>query len=161
MTTTKSQREQERRWARGQIPRQPLEVRFWAKVAKPLTGDGCWLWMGHRNQGGYGQVSVNRHMRQAHRVAYELSVGPIPEGLTLDHLCRVRHCVNPSHLEPVTELENIRRGTVGENMRSKTHCPQGHPYDEANTRHTKNGNRLCRACYREHQRRYLERAKSR
>lgn len=79
----------------------------------------------------------------AHRVAYETWVGPIPDGLTIDHLCRNRLCIEPTHLEPVTNRENIQRG--GNSL--KTHCPQGHPYDEVNTA-SRNNRRYCRTCER-------------
>lgn len=138
----------------------PLEVRLWAKVNKngpvpdyaPHLGP-CWLWTAHRSSHGYGRVGVDGKGRQAHRVVYELLVGPIPDGMQLDHLCRVRHCVNPAHVEPVTPRENYRRGfsAFGVNAR-KTECPQGHPYDEANTYFTPGGGRKCRACMVEDQR---------
>lgn len=88
------------------------EERFWAKVDR--SGD-CWRWTGALARGGYGFAVVGsrddpQRYRNAHRFAYELSVGPIPEGLELDHLCRNRRCVNPAHLEPVTHSENMRRG---------------------------------------------------
>lgn len=108
----------------------------------------CWVWGGYLNQAGYGRISVNGQHKRTHRVAYELLVGPIPEGLHLDHLCRNRACWNPEHLEPVTNAENILRGTApsAENAR-KSHCPKGHPYDEANTLIRPNGRRRCRACH--------------
>lgn len=118
----------------------------------------CWLWTAGRNACGYGIVwdpaaGTNGTMRLAHRVAYELEFGPIPKGKELDHLCRTRHCVRPAHLEPVTHRENVRRGEVALISTSKTHCPQGHAYDEANTyRH--GGKRHCRACSRDAQKRY-------
>lgn len=89
-------------------PRVPFEDRFWAKVDKDAD---CWEWRGSRNHKGYG-LARRRDGKgiQAHRLAYELTVGPIPEGLEIDHLCVNRGCVNPSHLEPVTHTENIRRG---------------------------------------------------
>lgn len=108
------------------------------------TEDGCWLWQGWINPGGYGRALFNRYSGQAHRLSYEIHVGPIPEGLTLDHLCRVRHCVNPAHLEPVTHRENVRRGRNAATKR--THCPHGHPYDEANTYINPRGDWECRAC---------------
>ncbi len=122
---------------------------------KFTVGDGCWEWTGAK-QRGYGAISAGgdsdsrkggRTLR-VHRVLYEIMVGPVPEGMELDHLCRNRACVRPGHLEPVTTRENALRGegAAGRNAR-KTHCSQGHPYDEANTRLT-NGHRVCRACHR-------------
>lgn len=105
-----------------------------------LKGDGCWLWTGALNNKGYGQWGQNGRTRSAHRVAYEFFVGPIPEGLTIDHLCRVRRCVRPDHLEPVTSAENTRRAKGDE-------CPKGHPYTPENTKHRKdNGRRICVTC---------------
>jgi hypothetical protein len=119
-----------------------LEKRFWAKVDKG-DGTGCWLWTGTRWAKGYGQVRHQNRRLLAHRVAYELLVGPIPDGYQIDHLCRVTRCVRPDHLEPVTPLENARRAAA-----FITHCPSGHPYDEVNTRRTTDG-RHCKACNRE------------
>lgn len=90
----------------------PLSVRFWTMVDKDVDRDGCWTWTGKKGSKGYGLVHVDSasgRQQQAHRAAYELVVGPIPDGLELDHLCRVRVCVNPAHLEPVTRAENMRR----------------------------------------------------
>jgi HNH endonuclease len=95
---------------RGRVlQRQDLELRFFRKVQ--YDGEtGCWLWQGALHSAGYGFLSVGGRNQLAHRVAYRLFVGPIPDGLELDHLCRVKHCVNPAHLEPVTTAENLRRG---------------------------------------------------
>lgn len=119
--------------------------RFWAKVDKGGPG-GCWLWTAFCDPDGYGKFAVGSRCVLAHRFAWELLVGPIPEGLTLDHVkargCEHRHCVNPGHLEPVTNRVNVLRG---ENANArKTHCKRGHPLDEAYI--PKNGSRQCRAC---------------
>ena len=120
--------------------------RLWSYVLVSHTG--CWLWQASCTTNGYGKASFNGKQRPAHRVFYEQLVGAIPEGLDLDHLCRIRNCVNPDHLEPVTRSENLRRGEVGGWWQAqKTHCPQGHPYDEANTCHS-GGKRHCRTCSR-------------
>lgn len=122
---------------------QTPEERFWAKVRKT---ESCWLWASTINSSGYGAFSADSTDVLAHRFAYELLVGPIPAGLVLDHLCRVRHCVNPAHLEPVTVVENLRRGeSFSAQNAAKTHCPAGHPYDAGNTI-VRRGRRECRAC---------------
>ena len=119
-----------------------LTERFWDKVR---VTDSCWEWTGAR-VAGYGEFWLDGRVQRAHRVAYEALVGPIPDGLQIDHLCRVRSCVNPAHLEPVTLAENVRRGNGGLHNRVKTHCPHGHAYDEMNTYITKRGHRGCRRC---------------
>ncbi len=119
-----------------------LGPRFWEKVT---MGDGCWLWLGGLDQDGYGVFWDGGTSHRAHRILYETVIGPIGE-LQLDHLCRHRPCVRPSHLEPVTCVENIRRGRTGENNRSKTHCPAGHEYTKENTYLRVSGARHCRAC---------------
>lgn len=113
--------------------------------------EGCWEWLGAHSC-GYAAVWRHGRMRPAHRVVYELLVGPIPPGKQLDHLCRNIGCVNPAHLEPVTQRENIARGRCWERNRSKTHCPSGHPYDERNTGYRANGKRRCLTCHREQER---------
>lgn len=119
------------------------EARFWSKVDKTPT---CWLFTGAL-AGGYGRFYLAGGLVPAHRYAYELLVGPIPEGLQLDHLCRVRNCVNPGHLEPVTQRENLLRGTGPSARHARAaQCPQGHPYDAANTYTAPNGHRHCRTC---------------
>ena len=114
---------------------------------EPDSRTGCWLWFGTTTPTGYGQIGVRGKTRYAHRVMYEAHRGPIPDGLEIDHRCRVRHCVNPEHLELVTHRENQRRGAVARNA-YVTFCPSGHEYDEANTYHLPDGRRNCRACRR-------------
>lgn len=100
-------------------------AKFWTKVEK---SDGCWLWQGARIPEGYGQAVFDGRVQGAHRIAYQLLVGPIPAGLQLDHLCRTPQCVNPAHLEPVTGRENVLRtpnAPTAINAR-KTHCDRGH-----------------------------------
>ena len=115
----------------AQSQRDPLRVRFWRMVDK--SGD-CWEWTGTTTVHGYGQSKVAGKNQSAHRTSYELLVGPIPEGLQIDHLCRNRSCVNPSHMEPVTQQENMRRGDgAGAKNASKTHCKWGHEFSDENT----------------------------
>lgn len=146
---------------RGRVPYHSEVERFWPKVEKTAA---CWLWVGAIGSGGYGNFyteasgsSGSRKYRTvpAHRWSYEHLVGPVPEGLHLDHLCRNRACVNPVHLEPVTATENLRRGTGPSAVNgAATHCPLGHPYSEANTyRVPTTGWRQCRICRRETDRR--------
>lgn len=129
--------------------------RFWAKVDKT---DTCWLWTATVTKGGYGMFYFNGHHVYAHRFAYEWFVGPIPAGLQIDHVrsrgCRHRHCVNPAHLEAVTQRENLLRGdTISARAAAATHCPQGHPYSGDNLQVRKTGKRNCRECHREQNRR--------
>lgn len=133
--------------------RSSVEERFVAKVDKT---DSCWLWMAHTNRDGYGCFWDGKQFK-AHRWAYERYVGPIPEGLQLDHLCRVRHCVNPEHLEPVTQQENISRGQAGWAATRITHCPKGHEYSPENTHMRADRRRECRECMRARAREYYAR----
>lgn len=130
----------------------PAIVRFWAKVDLHAAG-GCWLWLAGRHEDGYGRFRFGGAMVRAHRFAYELLAGEIPKGLVLDHLCRVRGCVNPDHLEAVTQAENTRRALLANTL--KTQCPAGHPYDVINTRVTPDGRRHCRRCERDQRQRRL------
>ena len=110
------------------------EIRFVEKFS--IDPSGCWLWESTMGYKGYGRFWYQGRMRSAHRLAYEEYVEPIPEGLTLDHLCRVRNCIAPDHLEPVTNKENLLRGFgVSAINARKQECVKGHPFSEQNTRY--------------------------
>lgn len=127
----------------GHRPKTPAEDRFWTKVDK--SGD-CWLWAAHVDPGtGYGKFGIGGQMVLAHRYSLHISGVEIGEGLHVDHLCRVRRCVRPDHLEPVTQAENIRRGVPFRKV--KTHCPQGHAFADHGFTNSA-GNQECRACRR-------------
>lgn len=162
-----------RRWLRTGDPlkaaweRGNREANFWSKVQR-RGAEQCWMWKGFVGPEGYGRFG-DSGSTLAHRVAYELTIGPIPDGLQLDHTCHTHHdscpggrscrhrrCVNPAHLEPVTLAENasristtIRARRSAQSKRAITHCPRGHAYDEANTYVDKRGCRNCRTCARE------------
>lgn len=122
-----------------------LPATFWSKVAEDVSG--CWLWTGALNSRGYGCYGVDGVSQLAHRVIYSTLAADIPDGLTIDHLCRRKCCVNPAHLEPVTVRENVARAWA---QNRPTHCPRGHEYTPANSRLVRraNGgvNRMCREC---------------
>ena len=127
----------------------------------PEPNSGCWLWIGKLNDAGYGTAWRDQRV---HRLNYERFKGKIPLGLELDHLCRVRCCVNPDHLEAVTHMENCQRGDAGKStgaqQRAKTYCPQGHEYSAENT-YTYNGKRTCKECQRRRTRIHYEKAAQR
>lgn len=139
------------------MPVQPTAVidRIYRRIkVHPL---GCWEWQGALQGAGYGAVQLGRGIGTStvHRVVYEEEVGPIPAGLTIDHLCANTRCCNPAHLEVVTRAENARRqwrdgrADPGRSNRELTHCKHGHPFDAHNTYLDKRGSRCCRTCKRE------------
>lgn len=141
----------------------PVADRFWVKVntrgpipeRRPDLGR-CWIWTAATN-GRYGIITGH----YAHRLSYEMAHGSIRDGLVIDHLCATPLCVNPDHLEPVTQQTNVLRGVGFAAIHSqKTACPQGHVYDEANV-YLYRGCRYCRACMRERNRKRAQSLKSR
>lgn len=138
----------------------PAADRLIGKFAE--NSQGCWIWTGHRLRTGYGAIvagGTGGKTLYAHRVMFEAVYGQIPEGLQIDHICRTRACVNPAHLEAVTQRENILRGeSVTARHARQTHCKHGHRFTPENTIH-KRGGRECRTCAREYLRRYYQRRK--
>lgn len=139
------------RWA---VDRHDPQKRFWRLVDR-RSDEECWEWRGAQGGNGwkegrgYGYFKWRGRMQTAHRVAYEIAVGPIPDGLHIDHLCRNHPCVNPRHLEPVTRQENLRRSPLpGMRGRRQSHCKRGHARTEDNVRVSRNGMRHCRECER-------------
>jgi hypothetical protein len=116
----------------------------------PEPNSGCWLWTAALSAAGYGAIGSGYKVRLAHIVSYEFKFGKVPNGLELDHKCRLRCCVNPYHLEPVTHRENCIRGDAPKRNGNKTHCPRGHEYSAANTiinqPSTRPPFRVCRKC---------------
>lgn len=147
--------------AREYLMKRTLQERFKSRFQKPESG--CWLWAGHIDRDGYGKFTFavpGSKIRNtgAHRLSYEIYVGPIPEGLQIDHLCRTRNCVRPDHLEPVTGKENTRRSPkrfVKGELRS--HCKNGHSLSGSNLGTRPDGYRRCHACMRGYQANYLKR----
>ncbi|MBS69355.1 MAG: hypothetical protein CMK98_13615 [Pseudomonas sp.] len=127
-----------------------------ASAYRPELGP-CWIWTAYIRPDGYGSFvtdtrAISHEVSLAHRFSYELHFGPIPDGFDIDHLCRVRSCVNPAHLEAVTHAVNCRRGIAGavngDRQRAKTHCPRGHEYNQENTYISRKSARECRRCRR-------------
>ena len=149
-------------WQRHGTPTPPfepmgqgaVEERFWSRVEKL---DTCWLWRGFISKRGYGSYCVANSpwgTPSAHRIAWILCRGPIPDGMTLDHLadrCGNKHCVNPDHLEVVTALENHRRWADG-----ITHCGRGHEFTPENTYTSRQGWRRCRTCVKASRQKYYQ-----
>ena len=135
-----------------------LPKRFWTKVR--VDENGCWRWLASVTDRGYANFDFNGGKRRAHRVSYQELVGPIPDGLVVDHLCRVRDCVNPAHLEAVTIWENTLRSTSPTaELSRRTHCPKGHPLSGSNLaayRLKLDGRRNCKTCNRDRTRRWRE-----
>lgn len=125
-----------------------LDDRFWSKVKKTAS---CWNWKAAKNSFGYGGFSLNGKWKGSYRVSYEDKNGKIPEGLVIDHLCKNKSCVNPEHLEVVTQKQNIMRGTWFASLNAvKTHCPKGHEFTPENTISYKRKTwiqRQCRICH--------------
>lgn len=136
-------------------PRTDPAVRFWSKVEFTET---CWLWTGGQQGGGYGHFMAHRESQYlAHRYAYAFCVGEIPHGLTIDHLCRIRNCVNPDHLEAVTQKENAARGMAPSMIVSRSGvCKKGHAIAGRNAKAHKNGF-MCRRCRNDYMIRYRAR----
>jgi len=128
---------------RGQ-PNNPDNI--WKFIKFPKEPDGCWIWTGTSIYSGYGRIKFNSRNILAHRFVYEYLVDEIPKGLTLDHLCRNRICVNPDHLETITQKENRRRGQSKNGNMNKTHCIHGHKYTKETTQVYSNGWRECKIC---------------
>lgn len=120
-----------------------MEDPFSRIMDQVLVGDDCWQWTGRKLVSGYGSATVNNEDWRVHRYVYTKMVGPIPDGLVIDHLCFNKLCVKPDHLDAVTQGENVRRSAA-----RQTECKQGHPFDEKNTYIDPKGKRGCRACRR-------------
>ena len=129
--------------------------RLFAKCT-PEPNSGCWLWTGALSRIGYSSFRFRGTTQLGHRVSYILHRGEIPDDLEIDHLCCMRCCVNPEHLEVVTRAQNINRSprTLPKVRRAQTHCRYGHLFDAANTYRTKAGKRVCRICARDRMRGY-------
>jgi hypothetical protein len=125
-------------------------IPLFERLVRRVDFDGpCWEWTGARTKDGYGLIGLGGRvdgLGYTHRVMWEALVGPIPAGLDIDHLCRVRHCCNPDHLDPVSRLENVRRGIGPALKRGVTHCQRGHRFTPENTIQSPR-QRRCRTCH--------------
>jgi len=136
------------------------ELRFWRQVSG--SGRGCWEWIGAKFRGGYGRFNYIGRSISAHRFAYEMAFGPIPDGFHIDHVCRNRGCVNPYHLDCVLPIVNWERGMAPSALiRQQTHCKNGHELTPDNT-YMRSDGRRCRQCARSYARKsYKKHYKSR
>lgn len=154
VTTVKSSR-----WVAG-YNGTPIQ-RWVRRVLLPTSPDGCWEWIGAKYPLGYGAFSLNGRPVGAHRYSYQRFVGEIPVGLQIDHLCRNPACCNPSHLEAVTQRENLARGEgIGAKYARRTHCREGHSLSGENLIIRSDGSRVCRTCYNAWQRMNHKRKKA-
>ena len=133
-------------------------IRFAARVSVPADIEACWEWTGAQTEKGYGRFWDGKRITRVHRFAFELYVGKIDAGQTVDHLCRNRRCVNPLHLRQCSSRENtLAHGSLSTSALNalKTHCKHGHPFDKSNTLPYRNGrSRACRVCCAENSKRY-------
>jgi len=149
-----------RGWQRKPGTEPVIAYRF-AECPNPKLKGPCHVWYGSIQKGGYGSISYKGKHMLAHRYVWEQTNGPIPSGLEIDHMCRVRSCCNADHLRVVTHKVNTTENSysVGAKNKPKTHCPSGHAYDASNTRINKAGSRVCCQCQRDHGRKsYAKRA---
>ena len=128
------------------IPKRNLSDRFWEKV-EIGRANNCWPWRAHLHEFGYGLINIDGVPRRAHRVAYELEVGPVPKNHDLHHLCENRRCVNPKHLEPLSRSAHMAQTPAW--IGNKTHCSKGHEYTNQNTIWKQGKYRRCRTCWNE------------
>jgi putative hemolysin len=163
-----------KRVIKEKVVKEPLDMSPIARFMRRLSvaGNGCWIWLGGRNDDGYGVFCLAKRKNiSAHRFSYQFHRGEIEKGLEVDHLCSCRSCVNPEHLELVTHAENIRRGKergsyknhnlIGKLNSAKTHCKNGHPYQGDNLIIDKyNGGRRCKICEQAKSMRYREKIKA-